>query len=230
MISVFHKNQKLIVIISAVIIFLFILSSIGYMGFEGVRGAFNGAAVAKVGDAEISGRLYNTLLNMQARQMAAAGAEFDDASLAQYLKMAVLSSLVREEAFYQSAKKMGLGVSDYQIGYTVQSMFNIGGIFNKQAYIAFAKENYRMRPQEFEALLEHNLTAEMFTGIINSPFKVTPAEAEYSYKTQNGSMKNYAKDKALFLPTVAETKNETAARLFFDNFASNTEIQEYNLD
>lgn len=230
MISVFHKNQKLIVAISAVIIMLFILSSVGYMGFSGIKSYVSESPAAKVGNTEISQKLYYTLLNSRVKQMANAGIDTDDAQIKNYIQSLVLSSLVREEAFYQSAQKLGLGVSDYEIGYIIHSMFNMGGVFNKAAYVAYTKENYRMMPEDFEALMKHNQVAAMYSSLIATPFKVTPGEALYSYKTQNKNTKNFEKDKALFLPTVVEAKTEAGQRMYFDHFANTTEIKEYPLD
>lgn len=221
MISLFHKNQKIIVIISAVIILLFIFSSIGYMGVSGVT---SNNSVAVVGKEKISANMYETLTAGQLRQIRAMGVE-DNEQMRAMVQSQVLGALIRESALYQSARAAGFGTSDYQIAFLVHRMFNVGGIFSKNQYVDYLLENYRMKPAAFEKYLKHSLTAAIFERSVIQPFKLTPQEIEYVYQGQHGSMKDFAKNKEQFIPTVSESKNQAAMQMFFDHFSKTTEIR-----
>ncbi len=230
MISVFHKNQKLIVIISGVIILLFIFSSIGYMGASSISAVSKSDAVAMVGKEKIKRSLFDSLYNNQSKRLAQMGMDLDDAQVKTFLEGQTVNSMVRETALHQEAMKAGFGVSDYEIGYIVQSMFNVGGIFNKQAYIAYTKENFRMMPDEFEDIMRYSQISGAYSRVVPTPFKLTPDEIAFSYQTQNGNMKDFEKNKTLFTPTLEESKTATAQKMFFDNFNKTTEVKVYALD
>ena len=230
MISALRKNRKILTIVSGVIILLLVLSSVGYMGYYSASGALANGTVAIVGKDKVKRNLYDNLVNLQLKELGGRGADTEDPAVRQYVQQAVLASEVRELALAQRAEQAGLGVSDYQIGYNINKMFSAGGTFNKNAYVAYIRENYHMLPEDFEEMMERGETASLYNSLIPAVFKATPDELAFGYQTQTGSMKDYDTSKALFAPTVLETKTQQAQRFFYDNFYKTTEVKQYSLD
>lgn len=63
--------------------------------------------------------------------------------------------------------------------------------------------------------------------MLYSHYKLTPEEIKFSYKIQNGNMKDFEKNKKDFASTLLDTKMETAQQAFFDQFNNEVEIKTY---
>lgn len=229
MISFLIRHKKSILIITLA----FFLGSIVYLGLDAYhRGRMESAVAAKVGSSEISTRQLYRLTEKQADVLRRQGIDMDEQMLA-YLRQQMLAGLISEEILVQSAQKAGMAVSDYEIAYDIRQspLFNMkDGAFNKTAYENVVRRATGMSPAEFEEQLRRGKLADRFRTTLYSFYKLTPAEIEYTYKTQHGNLKTFEADKKEFVPQLMDTKMETAQTAFSDTFNQQVEIKTYLKD
>lgn len=224
MISFLIKHKKSILIITLA----FFIGSIVYLGLDSYsRGAFNTTA-ATVGGTEISYRQLYKVSEDRARAIRNQGIDVDE-DMTKFIQQQVLAALISEEVLNQAAHKIGLNVADYEIAYDIQTapQFNDNGRFNRQAYAYALKHSLGMTTTEFEEQLRKTKLADRFRGVLYSHYKLTPEEIKYSYKVQNGNMKDFEKNKAAFSANLLDTKMETAQKAFFDEFNNQVNIKTY---
>lgn len=167
-----------------------------YLGLDSYsRGAFSTTA-ATVGGTEISYRQLYKVSEDRARAIRNQGIDVDE-DMTKFIQQQVLAALISEEVLNQAAHKIGLNVADYEIAYDIQSapQFNDNGRFNRQAYAYALKHSLGMTTAEFEEQLRKTKLADRFRGVLYSHYKLTPEEIKYSYKVQNGNMKDFEKTK-----------------------------------
>lgn len=226
MISFFIKHKKSILIITLA----FFIGSIIYIGADAYhRGGFN-SNVATVGSEAITYRQLSRITENQARLIRNQGVDVDE-NILKSLEQQTLSQLISAEIMVQSAKEMGLDVSDYEIAYEIQNspFFAPQGAFNKENYLYALKQN-ETSPAEFEDALRREKLLERFRSFLFSRYKLTPEEIKSAYKVQHGNMKNFEKNKKEFALQLLETKMETAQNAFFDKFNNEVEIKTFLQD
>lgn len=224
MISFLIKYKKSILIITLA----FFIGSIAYLGLDSYsRGTFSTTA-ASVGGTDISYRQLYKVSEDRARAIRNQGIDVDE-EMTKYINQQVLAALISEEVLNQAAENIGLHVADYEIAYDIQTapQFNAGGRFNRAAYEYALKHSLGMTTAEFEAQLRKTKLADRFRGVLYSHYKLTPEEIKYSYKIQNGKMKDFEKNKQDFASALLDTKMETAQQAFFDRFNNEVEIKTY---
>ena len=224
MISFLIKYKKSILIITLA----FFIGSIVYLGLDSYRqGAFSTTA-ASVGGTDISYRTLYKMSEDRASMLRNQGVDVDE-NLMKFITQQTLSALISEEVLNQAAQNIGLHVADYEIAYDIQTapQFNAGGQFNRIAYEYALKHSLGMTPVEFETQLRKTKLADRFRGVLYSHYKLTPEEIKYSYKIQNGNMKDFEKNKEDFASALLDTKMETAQQAFFDQFNNEVEIKTY---
>ncbi|ACC97743.1 hypothetical protein Emin_0179 [Elusimicrobium minutum Pei191] len=224
----FLQKYKNIIIIVIVISFIGGLFYAGYNSFS--VGLSNHETIAKVGNEKIKARQYNRIVEQQERELRRLATEdFDDdgGSLLNYLKQRALQTLMFQSAMVQSAEKYGIHTPDFEIAYMIQTApaFTNNGLFSKQAYVWTVRNQLMMTPAEFENQERRNMQMNKMANIIMSSYKSTPEELLFNYKTQYGTIKDYAKKKEDFIPTVAETKSLAAQDAFLIDFNSKNEIK-----
>ncbi|WP_428898205.1 SurA N-terminal domain-containing protein [Parelusimicrobium proximum] len=228
--SIFYKYKKPILVVTL----LFFLGGVFYVGASAVSAVAPGSAVATVGKGKVKFSTYETLVNLQLRQLQQLDIDLDnidEEELVNSIRAQVLSSMITEEALYQSADKAGIGISDYEIAYEIKSspMFNYGGIFSKQIYTDALRQTFKMHPSEYEEFMKHSKMAQMFATVSGSVFRMSPEETAFVYQSQHGNMKDYDKNKALFEETTLEGKLEAGQKIFFTYFNDHnvTEIKDF---
>lgn len=224
MISFLIRHKRSILIITLA----FFIGSIVYIGLDAYRRTNYSIVAAKVGSQKIPTKLVYRLSENQATNLRNSGMDLDD-QMMNFIRQQVLSSLISEEVLSQAAQKAGIGVSDYEVAYTIQHspLAMVNGAFNKKVYESTLKRVTGMTPLEFENQLRQGGLANRFRGTLYSYYKLTPAEIKHSYKTQHGNMKDFEANKSDFVAQLMNTKMETAQKAFFDAFNENVEIKTY---
>lgn len=212
--SIWPKIKNVIL----VLIVLALLAPVGYLGAESLYRRSSYSLAAKVGREKLQRSAYENKIRTQLIALRSAGLDMEDEQILPFLKQQVLNSMVSESALYQSAVDADIYVSDAQLGYelSMNPEFNYGGIFNKRAYVSALRYNFNMRPAEYEEMLKRQQMGRLYSTLLALSFKLTPDELAFVYGTQHGSMKNFEKNKAEFIPTVIENKIGAAQKLYSD--------------
>lgn len=227
MISFLIKYKKSILIVTLA----FFIGSIIYIGLDSYRRGHFSSTAAKVGSTDISYRELYRAADTRTRALRNQGVDVDE-ELTKFINQQVLSGLISEEVLNQAAHKAGLQVSDYEVAYDIQSspMFAQNGQFSKQAYEYAVKHSVGMTPAEFETQIRKSKLADRFRMLLYSHYKLTPEEIKFSYKIQNGNLKDFDKNKKEFASALMDTKMETAQKAFFDQFNNEVEIKTFLQD
>jgi len=227
MISFLIKYKKIILIITLA----FFLGSIVYLGASAYSRSGGAQLAAKVGSKAITNRTLYRFTDEQATLFRNQGLDLDETTL-KLLRQQVLASLINEEVLNQAAQNADMAVSDYEIAYDIRRVpfFNQGGQFNKTAYENYIRRTARMSPAEFEDQLRRGKLSERFRAVLQTNYKLTPAEIKQAYQTQHGTLKDFEENKADFAAQLLETKMETALLAFFDRFNQDVTIQRFNQD
>ena len=138
----------------------------------------------------------------------------------QQIKMSILQDMISEEAFYQTALKYGLSVSDNEIRMHLEQIpaFQKNGRFDHMTYYQALRYGIKMTPEEFEKSRKRAMMVDKVRFLIYLIAKVSDKEAENEYLRRNGNLKNYAKEKDKFAETLQNEKrvllfNQWVARL-----------------
>ena len=224
MISFLIKYKKIILIITLA----FFIGSIGYIGLDSYRRGTFSSNVAMVGSEPITYRTLYKAADAQARVLRNNGVDVDE-NLTNIINQQALSALISEEVLNQAAKEFGLAVADYEVAFDIHSspQFNQNGQFNKTAYEYAVRHQLGVTPAQFEEQIRRSKLSDRFRMALYSIYKLTPEEVRFAYKTQNGDMKDFEKNKSAFERQLFETKMETAQQAFFDDFNNRVEIKTF---
>jgi len=150
--------------------------------------------------AQVNGRGISVLEFRQAyqRQVAsyrsAYGANISEQLLKQLgFEQQVLQQLVNEQAMVAEADRLGIRVSDAEVGQRVVSMreFQVNGQFIGEAQYRAMLNSARppMTPSEFEAGLRRQLLVEKLRAVVTDWVGVTDGEADQEYRRRNEKVK-----------------------------------------
>lgn len=173
MISILNKYKNPILIITI----LFFVGSLGFVGAGVFMEEYGpNAAIAKVDGESI--KYKDFLRNVDLLSQEARNQEDFDENAEKDLRQQVLQSMISQLSLAQAAQQFGIGVSDLEIGYAIKSapVFNVGGGFNKDAYIWVVRNQFHMNPAEYEAQLKREKLASKFQNALILAAKVTPQE------------------------------------------------------
>ena len=153
-----HEKRRLVQIVLLLIILPF-----AFFGVDSYRHSGDSDAPATVNGAKITQQEFETALRQQQdkmRQML--GANFDPAMFEKAeMKRAVLDNLIAQRLLIDSAKAVGLTVTDEQIAQVIGGIdaFKEGGKFDKARYTS-ALSAQNMTPMIFEARVKDELTGQ----------------------------------------------------------------------
>lgn len=190
MFEFFNKYKNPILILTV----LFFVGSLGFVG-AGVFAETYGpnAAVAKVGNQVIKYRDFIRNVNLALKN--AQNEDSYDESTEKALRQEVLQQMIQQVSLAKAAKQAGIGVSDMEIGYTIQNSFNDGSGFRKQDYIWIVRNNFGMNPADYEAMLKEQKLAAKYQNMLILAAKVTPQEEQLLKAETDKAVKQAAKDK-----------------------------------
>lgn len=210
MISFFTKFKN-IILVAIIVCFL---GSLGYVGVGAVNEAYGpNAPIAKVGKENIKYKDYERTLRNAYQALEAQETEEQDDLIREQLKQVVLQNLISQSALKQSAKELGLGVSDMEIAYYIQNnpLFNTTGSFNKETYLWIIRNRLGMNPEEFEQEVKNGKLAESFQKTLIFTAKTSPQEEEF---IQNTIFKGKEAEKTQFMLLKAQTLADNFSRDF----------------
>lgn len=158
-----------------------IVISFAFFGIESILVSGGGNEIAEVNGESIYPQDLQQSLDTQKRRMIAMmGDDIDPTMLDdERLRPQALESLINRKLLMQSAQKLGLTISEPEIGSVVGSMeqFQVDGVFSPELYKSVLS-NLGYTPSYFKASLRDDMVLnQLRSGLAGSEF-VTPAELE----------------------------------------------------
>ncbi len=151
--------------------------------------------VARVNDNTISvGEFRRAYQNQVAAYRQAYGAGISEQMLKQLgFEQQILQQLINERAMVAEAGRLGITVTDEEVGQRIVSMpeFQQNGAFvGEQAYqMALRSARPPLTPPEFEASLKRQLLVEKLQAVVTDWVTVTNTEADAEYQRRNEKVK-----------------------------------------
>lgn len=164
---------------TAKVIIGLIVIAFAFWGVESILFGGGESAVAEVNGEEITPQQLQQAVSIEQRRLInAMGDELDPEMLdEQVISQRAMQTLVARKLQLQSARDMGLRVSDAQIGAVVAGMeqFQVDGQFSEQMYRAILSESGYSPASFKETLADDMLVGQVRAGLAVSEF-ATPAE------------------------------------------------------
>ncbi len=220
-----HEKKRLVQIVLALVILPF-----AFWGVDSYNQSGNTAeAVATVNDAKITQQEFeNALRQQQDRLRQMLDANFDAAMLDNpEIKRAVIDNLVAQRLLVESAKAVGLAVSDEQVAQVIQSIeaFQDNGKFDKKRYEAVLA-NQNMSPLMFEARLRGELIGQqMRDAYVQNGF--ASASVADNVIRLNEQQRVVSVSPISFQPFMAQAKvDEAAQKKYYEQNQKEFQVQE----
>lgn len=133
------------------------------------------------------------------------------------LKERVLNSLIEDKLLLESAKAVGISVTDEELEDSIlnEPTFKRDGVFNRNIYLRTLQLN-RLTPQIYEEMRRRELTIEKMIRVITESVDLTPSELK-------GLQDDKVKKELAYL--LINSKRELAIRSFIDGLKRQTEIR-----
>ncbi len=236
MISILNKYKNPILIITI----LFFVGSLGFVGAGVFMEEYGpNAAIAEVDGEPIKYKDY--IKNVELLSREASNSEDYTEEDEKTIRQEVLQNMISQVSLAQAAEKAGLGVSDMEIGYTIQSSpaFNNGLGFNKQVYVWTVRNTFGLNPAEYEAQLKREKLSSKYQNMLILAAKVTPQEeqilktetdkelAKTKKNTKNSKEEEQKVQDALTLATI-QVKAQDLLKSYSDEVNAANKIQIFN--
>jgi peptidyl-prolyl cis-trans isomerase D len=224
----FRRHMKTIFWITLV---GFIFATFAYFGAGGyLTHAYDTVATVnseKVSYSEYSKSVSRAIENKREQKKDAELTETD----IQQTKIAVLQDMISEEAFYQTALKYGLTITDNEIRAHLQQIpaFQKNGHFDHLTYFQTLRYGLKMTPEEFEKARGRALIVDKVRFLIFLIAKVTDKEAEFEYLRKNGNLKNWVKEKDKFIETIQNEKRMLLFNQWINQLQQKTTIKDFHM-
>jgi hypothetical protein len=148
----------------------------------------------------------------------------------------VIENMIREEVFkdmivseilYQEAKKLKMGVSDYEVAMEVLNtqVFYDNGKFNPALYVRTIWSRYRMTPKEYEEWRKKERTVINFKNFIYTTVKV--CDDDMNFYKELVDKKDIPKNNKEFMERVRQEKFLDVANYYLRELTTRIEIKDY---
>ncbi|MEN3013585.1 MAG: SurA N-terminal domain-containing protein [Endomicrobiia bacterium] len=171
---------------------ILIITTVGFIGgiFLGFGGYIRYSNIvhtaAVVNGTKIPISKYNRLVNQSIENYRNQNNEIND-EIIKSIKQQVLGDLIREEVFWQEAKKYGIKVTDQELNYHIMSIpaFQKNGYFDRETYYKVVILRLKMTPKEFEESQRKRIAMFKLREFIASGVKLSQKEIEDYIKLKN---------------------------------------------
>ncbi|MFH1540905.1 MAG: SurA N-terminal domain-containing protein [Elusimicrobiota bacterium] len=207
----------------------FLFATFAYFGAGGIlTKGFD--TVATVNNQKVSYSEYSKAVSraIEIQRERKKDVELTDADL-QQTKVGILTNMISEEAFYQTAFRYGIAVTDAEVAAHLQQIpsFQKDGHFDHQTYFQVLRYGLKMNYGEFEKSRKRAIAVDKVRFLFQLLSKVTDKEAEMEYSRRNGNLKNYASEKDKFINTFRNEKRDIFFKHWIATVQQKTKIQDY---
>lgn len=224
MISFLSKHKKIIFIFTVGIFVVGVFFGLGaYVGSSSERGI-----VADIGGEKITYDRYYNEVNRVMNNLRDTNAEVNEI-LEKTVKQEVFREMVMEELLYQQARKLRMGVSDFEVSVEVQNtpQFKAENRFDARVYVQTIWANFKMTPKQYEDWRRKARMGTKFKQFIFTTVKVTPDEARDYYLSQKAGIKNYEKEKDSYAQRLRQEEFSESANYLLRQITTKMEIKSY---
>ncbi|PIS47715.1 MAG: hypothetical protein COT17_01985 [Elusimicrobia bacterium CG08_land_8_20_14_0_20_51_18] len=224
MISFLSKHKKIIFIFTVGIFLLAVFFGLGaYVGSGSERGI-----VAEVGGEKITYERFYTEVNRVMSNLRDSSAEVNEI-LEKTIKQEVFREMIMEELLYQQARRLKLGVSDFEVAVEVQNtpQFKMEDRFNARAYFQAIWANFKMTPKQYEEWRRKARMGAKFKQFIFMTVKVTPDEIRDYSLSRKAGIKNFEKEKEGYAQKLRQEEFTESANYLLRQITTKMEIKSY---
>lgn len=221
-----HKNSILGVLLAS-----FLLST--FIAFGLYSGKDNQARtdVAEVNGEKIPYRYYLSLYNRALNTRRDQGHQITPEMQAQ-LKQEVVQELIREQVFWQEAKRYGILVSDAELAQvlTTYPAFQKDGKFDPNIYGQALAYTLKTTPEEFEESQRKQIAIAKLRGMVMQGIKISNKELENEFAMrQKGltkdQLKEFGQDKEKFRQFVYQDKGAQLLNRWYTQLGTNLQVK-----
>ena len=224
MVGYLNKHKRVIFTIT---VFVFVLGV-----FFGLGAYINGITVkntvAKVGNSKIPYDRYEiNVRNVYENFMKKNDMPENNKVIENLIRQEVFKDMIVSEILYQEAKRLKIGVSDFEVGMEVlntQSFYD-NGRFNVAQYVRTIWSKYRMTPKEYEEWRRKERMVMNLKNFIYNTIKVT--DDDLNLYSSIVDKKNLPKEKKDFAEKLKEQKFLDCANYYLRQLTTRIEIKDY---
>jgi hypothetical protein len=151
----------------------------------------------------------------------------DNKVIENMIRQEVFKDMIVSEILYQEAKKLKMGVSDYEVAMEVlntQSFYD-NGKFNPALYVRTIWSRYRMTPKEYEEWRKKERTVINFKNFIYTTVKV--CDDDMNFYKELVDKKDIPKNNKEFMERIRQEKFLDVANYYLRELTTRIEIKDY---
>jgi hypothetical protein len=224
MVTYLNKHKRIIFTVTVIVFVVGIFFGLGaYIG-----GVTFKNTVAKVGNVRIPYDRYEiNVRNVYDNFMRKNEKLEDNKVIENMIRQEVFKDMIVSEILYQEAKKLKMGVSDYEVAMEVlntQSFYD-NGKFNPALYVRTIWSRYRMTPKEYEEWRKKERTVINFKNFIYTTVKV--CDDDMNFYKELVDKKDIPKNNKEFMERIRQEKFFDVANYYLRELTTRIEIKDY---
>jgi len=224
MVTYLNKHKRIIFTVTVIVFVVGIFFGLGaYIG-----GVTFKNTVAKVGNVRIPYDRYEiNVRNVYDNFMRKNEKLEDNKVIENMIRQEVFKDMIVSEILYQEAKKLKMGVSDYEVAMEVlntQSFYD-NGKFNPALYVRTIWSRYRMTPKEYEEWRKKERTVINFKNFIYTTVKV--CDDDMNFYKELVDKKDIPKNNKEFMERIRQEKFLDVANYYLRELTTRIEIKDY---
>jgi len=151
----------------------------------------------------------------------------DNKVIENMIRQEVFKDMIVSEILYQEAKKLKMGVSDYEVAMEVLNTqgFYDNGKFNPALYVRTIWSRYRMTPKEYEEWRKKERTVINFKNFIYTSVKV--CDDDMNFYKELIDKKDIPKNNKEFMERIRQEKFLDVANYYLRELTTRIEIKDY---
>jgi len=224
MVGYLNKHKRIIFTITVFVFVVGVFFGLGaYIGGISLKNT-----VAKVGSAKIPYDRYEiNVRNVYDNFIKKNELPEDSKVIENMIRQEVFKEMIVSELLYQEAKKLKIGVSDFEVAMEVlntQSFYD-NNKFNPAQYVRTIWSRYRMTPKEYEEWRKKERTVMNLKNFIYNTIKV--CDDDLNLYASVVDKKNLPKEKKVFAEKLKEQKFLDCANYYLRQLTTRIEIKDY---
>jgi hypothetical protein len=224
MVGYLDKHKRVIFTITVVVFVLGVFLGLGAY----INGITVKNTIAKIGNSKIPYDRYEiNVRNVYENFMKKNDMSENNKVIENLIRQEVFKDMIVSEILYQEAKKLKIGVSDFEVAMEVlntQSFYD-NGRFNVAQYVRTIWSKYRMTPKEYEEWRRKERMVMNLKNFIYNTIKVT--DDDLNLYSSIIDKKNLPKEKKDFADKLKEQKFLDCANYYLRQLTTRIEIKDY---
>jgi len=145
------------------------------------------------------------------------------------VRQEVLRDLIVESLFARQGERMGLQVTDREVAADIQETFRSEKGFDPRLYFQAVQSQFRMTPEQYEAMRRRALLAFKYRQFLQRAAKVTPEEVRAAWVREHGGLKGFQEKRTEAMLALHQRRSLELLNFVLRQAAASTEIKTYPL-